>query len=1416
MNLDKGLFRDCAPGDQPEGTWREAKNILADKLRDTLQSEPGFVDIDSQNTNYQLCGSIPIDNDRLVIFQCTKNKTDGSGSQISILDSKGNYSPVLRHNKLNFKAVDFFKGVFLRNGSGELIIAWVDTANKPRVLNVDNPQVEINEFGFLSNSEDLDMLDLFIGFHTPKVNVLSDSELGGSLLTGVYYFAFAYETKDGFISNYTHTHGPVSITDDQKALGYLDYDGSKPGIQTNKAIKLSLQGVDNRYSYIHLAVISKIDGVLSAKKVKRIPITSEEYTLIYTSDETQEDISLEEVLVGSVSYESANTITLLDDHIHIGDLSEADRISYQKWANSISVEWVYDKFVALDGVRASYKDSVVLYNQKGFMPDETYALYAAFRKKDGTYSEAFHIPGREATTIGYYDSESEASHSIDEDQLLSALDFDQDKYKFLEEDSLLGSDTKYFHTRDTSHADGRLGYWENLSEKYPDTEDFQVWDATGDTQNDLSGTPVRHHKMPSLSKLHGRKQIDKPWLTTDISDVEDTPLEAVLEFTHSYTDDDLQMEDLGLTNIYSDDTLFEYQLLDGNLSGWGQEGAVNQMYTADQDQTVKINLNATADSTMYLPLQTYSTINNSMAGVRIKLTEYDSNGNEVATHINHEQENLSSGSVSETTETGTAYANASLDVDEELTINLEAGNSLGWEHTSYVKIAELSPGGNPQVPVIYSGYHGEFSLELTIYPDSDFDLGAATGSAFAKVLGLRFSNIHIPEHIASQVDRLEFFYAKRTEKNMSIIGQSLWFRGSTGVKDPDLIGTMAGNGIQSNTTGGSGTTGALKDDSFRFHSFDMLHYKPATKPTHVKMEYFLRCDREAARFYSDHSSVPNDPIYASNPTSTYAEIGTRKQFATTSNFIEGDAIATPATYGAANTMLLRRVAGVRYMPADTLDETEGYDNRYGEECIVGQILEKNMFNDSGGNILSTFSNYNSYYDVHTDSGTAADGTRAHLANLCIYRPNMYESFISQDLVSTGMGISIVAPGMAQSDTVYGGDVHLSMYGIRLTAPIKRYNGSTFHYETENPFQTVKMLYYFPCYSVSNIGLRHAGIGSEQMYYPKNGGSLDSLAIDYDVLDPYLLRSADAAHSNYIGYNDDYSSVNDLNKVFPYNTYTTFEKHHPYRIARGVIQRTENNVISMRKFLANDYYEMPKAHGKIVDLRAYNGELLIQMESSLYKTIGKETFSGETLDVTLGTGDIFRLPPKQLITDQMGYLGCQDRSGTSVTKLGYLCLDREQGKVFLVSDSINELSSKGLRNWFQQNLGFALDGFLSEQDQASAKQDSSCSVAGIGYTLYYDELNNRLLLTKKDFIPKQDTQVHYNPQDLSVLEQGDLVFTDGLFYMVGDDAPTDSPDSPEFTVPGDVITYAQSAVGTAPTDDTSAFPQGNEDSNDPIY
>ena len=42
-----------------------------------------------------------------------------------------------------------------------------------------------------------------------------------------------------------------------------------------------------------------------------------------------------------------------------------------------------------------------------------------------------------------------------------------------------------------------MNYWENATEFYPNTENYEVWDKDGYTGNDLKGLNVRHHHFPS-------------------------------------------------------------------------------------------------------------------------------------------------------------------------------------------------------------------------------------------------------------------------------------------------------------------------------------------------------------------------------------------------------------------------------------------------------------------------------------------------------------------------------------------------------------------------------------------------------------------------------------------------------------------------------------------------------------------------------------------------------------------------------------------------------------------------------------------------------------------------------------------------------------------------------------------------------
>ena len=69
----KGLNKDAAPVDQPEGTYRYAKNALSNETAGAISNEPGTRRSGSLNTNSVILGTIEITDDRVVMFEVGEN-----------------------------------------------------------------------------------------------------------------------------------------------------------------------------------------------------------------------------------------------------------------------------------------------------------------------------------------------------------------------------------------------------------------------------------------------------------------------------------------------------------------------------------------------------------------------------------------------------------------------------------------------------------------------------------------------------------------------------------------------------------------------------------------------------------------------------------------------------------------------------------------------------------------------------------------------------------------------------------------------------------------------------------------------------------------------------------------------------------------------------------------------------------------------------------------------------------------------------------------------------------------------------------------------------------------------------------------------------------------------------------------------
>ena len=135
-----GLNRDVAPNDQQPGTYRHAKNILLTKLNQAVATEPGN-SAEYAKSGWLLVGTIPVRNEAVVLFYVEDDYLTDSNALSSIvyLDKEGTAVTVVTHVDLNFSPEHPFKGVYYYNTKDNLVIAWTDNNNPPRILNVSDP-----------------------------------------------------------------------------------------------------------------------------------------------------------------------------------------------------------------------------------------------------------------------------------------------------------------------------------------------------------------------------------------------------------------------------------------------------------------------------------------------------------------------------------------------------------------------------------------------------------------------------------------------------------------------------------------------------------------------------------------------------------------------------------------------------------------------------------------------------------------------------------------------------------------------------------------------------------------------------------------------------------------------------------------------------------------------------------------------------------------------------------------------------------------------------------------------------------------------------------------------------------------------------------------------------------------------------
>ena len=139
----KGLNKDAAPIDQPEGSYRYAKNMIFNETAGAMSNEPGNQSRGALLDNDELVlGSIETTEDTVILFT-----VDAAGeSKIYLYDPTNDTQTLAVRttagNVLGGSDVDLkfskkypIEGTYKIDPNGDLIIYFTDNLNPPRSLN---------------------------------------------------------------------------------------------------------------------------------------------------------------------------------------------------------------------------------------------------------------------------------------------------------------------------------------------------------------------------------------------------------------------------------------------------------------------------------------------------------------------------------------------------------------------------------------------------------------------------------------------------------------------------------------------------------------------------------------------------------------------------------------------------------------------------------------------------------------------------------------------------------------------------------------------------------------------------------------------------------------------------------------------------------------------------------------------------------------------------------------------------------------------------------------------------------------------------------------------------------------------------------------------------------------------------------
>ena len=563
------------------------------------------------------------------------------------------------------------------------------------------------------------------------------------------------------------------------------------------------------------------------------------------------------------------------------------------------------------------------------------------------------------------------------------------------------------------------------------------------------------------------------------------------------------------------------------------------------------------------------------------------------------------------------------------------------------------------------------------------------GRAYLDALGINVSNVIIPANLQDKVMGWEIHYAKRDVNNAIVLGQSLLMFGAQAVQDTGngVVCSTGGNWgayqKSNNTSSESPTANSslnLTNNYIRMHPFDLLFNRPSIAPTHIDAQLGLSINFTAPVTLQSDAFELNYELDYTNARGN---------------------VNPPALTPANNHIYA--IANSQYIVNDSI--AGDFSNLRLEAAFVAKLTNPD------GVLMNTAKWQFLRMDYHNAANGSPSVENTYLTNICAIRRNVYMSYFSQSLVRTG-AIFLASTQNSGSNPVYGGDTFLSVYSFNSYGLVSKQdivNVTGLQYSNTAASNGIKAIHRFICETVSNVACRYQLPGNQySAFWPQTNDSGGS--------NNFLYGLSRDVEPNQIGYSRDCNAVGDqLNGISIASPYDTFVITSPNKVIRSQKQLTSSVINSWKNWIALDYHESVGNKGPIINLQGYNDKLIIHHQNSMFVTRSKATITTDTVDATLGTGDIFQFDPIEMRPAKMGYGGTSNPFACVLTPIGYMFPNNKTGEIFLYDG--NQLV----------NMGEGVVTFLLKYLTVNEMN----SFVGNGISIGYDQKFKRLLLTVKN-------------------------------------------------------------------------------------